>query len=197
MDTMNRLLVSLAAIAAIALFVVAILAATGGIEPETYNSWFESELRELALLEQPWKAISIAGALAGIGLMLLLLAFQVRGGGWRREMPLLVSSTDLGSLSVDPASIRTLVEHTGMTNRSVVDLTCRLSVRRKTPPGGPDHITISCQPRLEMGADLREVRDDIQCKVKEVVERLTGLEVGRVHLTRARYERLPDNRLIE
>ena len=197
MDSINRLLVSLAAIAVIALFVVAILAATGGIEPETYNAWFESELRELALLGQPWKAISVAAALAGIGLMLLLLAFQVRGGGRRRETPLLVSSTGLGRLSVDPASIRTLVEHTGMTNRSVVDLRCRLSVRRKTPPGGPDHITISCQPRLEMGADLREVRDDVQSRVKEVVERLTGLEIDRVHITRVRYERLPDHGLIE
>jgi hypothetical protein len=197
MDSINRLLVSLAAIAVIALFVVAILAVTGGIEPETYNAWFESELRELALLGQPWKAISGAAALAGIGLMLLLLAFQVRGGGRRRETPLLASSTDLGRLSIDPASIRTLVEHTGMTNRSVVDLRCRLSVRRKTPPGGPDHITISCQPRLEMGADLREVRDDVQGKVKEVVERLTGLEVDRVHINRVRYERLPGHSLIE
>ena len=222
MDSINRLLVSLAAIAVIALFVVAILVVTGAldyrflpwghtgtegygdygallgvIESEAYNAWFESELRGLALLGQPWKAISIAAALVGIGLMLLFLAFQVRGGGRRRETPLLISSTDLGLLSVDPASIRTLVEHTGTANRSVVDLRCRLSVRRKTPPGGPDRITISCQPRLEMGADLREVRDDVQSRVKEMVERLTGLEVDRVHITRVRYERLPDHRLIE
>ena len=222
MDSINRLLVSLAAMVVIALFVVTILVATGAldyrflpwglagaegygdygallgvIESESYNAWFESELRGLALLGQPWKAISIAAALVGIGLMLLFLAFQVRGGGRRRETPLLISSTDLGLLSVDPASIRTLVEHTGTANRSVVDLRCRLSVRRKTPPGGPDRITISCQPRLEMGADLREVRDDVQSRVKEMVERLTGLEVDRVHITRVRYERLPDHRLIE
>ena len=215
MDSINRLLVSLAAMVVIALFVVTILVATGAldyrflpwglagaellgvIESEAYNAWFESELRGLALLGQPWKAISIAAALVGIGLMLLFLAFQVRGGGQRRETPLLVSSTDLGLLSVDPASIRTLVEHTGTANRSVVDLRCRLSVQRKTPPGGPDRITISCQPRLEMGADLREVRDDVQSRVKEMVERLTGLEVDQVHITRVRYERLPDHRLIE
>ena len=151
MDSINRLLVSLAAIAVTALFVVAILAVTGGIEPETYNAWFESELRELALLGQPWKAMSVAAALAGIGLMLLLLAFQVRGGGRRREAPLLVSSTDLGRLSVDPASIRTLVEHTGMTNRSVVDLQCRLSVRRKTPPGGPTTSLFPASPAWKWG----------------------------------------------
>ena len=211
MDSINRLLVSLAAMVVIALFVVTILVATGALDyrflpwglagaegySEAYNAWFESELRGLALLGQPWKAISIAAALVGIGLMLLFLAFQVRGGGQRRETPLLVSSTDLGLLSIDPASIRTLVEHTGTANRSVVDLRCRLSVRRKTPPGGPDRITISCQPRLEMGADLREVRDDVQSRVKEMVERLTGLEVDRVHITRVRYERLPDHRLIE
>ena len=206
MDSINRLLVSLAAMVVIALFVVTILVATGALDyrflpwglagAEGYG-WFESELRGLALLGQPWKAISIAAALVGIGLMLLFLAFQVRGGGQRRETPLLVSSTDLGLLSVDPASIRTLVEHTGTANRSVVDLRCRLSVRRKTPPGGPDRITISCQPRLEMGADLREVRDDVQSRVKEMVERLTGLEVDQVHITRVRYERLPDHRLIE
>ena len=209
MDSINRLLVSLAAMVVIALFVVTILVATGALDyrflpwglagAEGYGdyAWFESELRGLALLGQPWKAISIAAALVGIGLMLLFLAFQVRGGGQRRETPLLVSSTDLGLLSVDPASIRTLVEHTGTANRSVVDLRCRLSVRRKTPPGGPDRITISCQPRLEMGADLREVRDDVQSRVKEMVERLTGLEVDQVHITRVRYERLPDHRLIE
>ena len=48
-----------------------------------------------------------------------------------------------------------------------------------------------------MGADLREVRDDVQSRVKGVVERLTGLEVDRVHITRVRYERLPEHHLIE
>ena len=207
MVTINRLIVSLAAIVVIALAVVVILVTVGVLEywflpwdlteTESASSLFGLELRWLAQLGLLGQTISVAASLAVIVLMLGLLAFETMGATRRRETPLLISSTGLGLLSVEPASIRTLVEHTGSANRSVFDLRCRLNVRRKTPPGGPDHIIISCQPNLEMGADLTEVRDDLQARVKEVVERLTGLAVERVHITRVRYERLPEHRLID
>lgn len=160
------------------------------------NAWIESELRSLSLLEGKWKAIAIIVSLGTAVLTLPLLILELRGGIRKYESPLMISSTEAGVLNVEVSSIRDLVEQVGGTNRSVINLRCRIAVRRKTP-GGPYRIIISCQPRVEMGSDLTEIRDDIQARVKETVERVTGLEVDRVNIVRVRYAKLPDNRLIE
>ena len=64
-------------------------------------------------------------------------------------------------------------------------------------PPGPARIVIYCYPLIVLGADVQEVRDDLQARIKEVVERLSGLEVERVNVTRARYDQGQEDRLIE
>ena len=144
MDRFNRLAVSLAAVVIIALSVIAILVITGGLDywflpwgvneaipahdaaalpsnpdVEAGNTWFESELRRLAQLGLPWKALGVVAALAAIVAMMPLLVWEARGGIRRRETPLLVSATSRGTITADPASVRSLVENTGTVNRSV------------------------------------------------------------------------------
>ena len=169
----------------------------GPAEDETSSAWFESELRGLAELGGPEKTVSIVAALAVIGLMLGLLALQAKGGTQRGGTPLLVSSTDLGVFNIDPGSVRLLVERTGSYNRDIVDIRCGLRLARKTLPPGPDRVVISCHPVITLGSDAQAVRDDLQARVKEVVERLTGLEVQRVNITRVRYDQGQETRLIE
>ena len=161
------------------------------------GSWFESELRGLAELGWVGKTVSIASALAVIALALVLLALQVKAGMQRGARPLLVSSSELGVFNIDPASVRLLAETTGAYNRNVVDLRCNIHLPRKTVPPGPARIVIYCHPLIVLGADVQEVRDDLQARIKEVVERLSGLEVERVNVTRARYDQGQEDRLIE
>jgi uncharacterized alkaline shock family protein YloU len=48
-----------------------------------------------------------------------------------------------------------------------------------------------------MGADIRGLRDDLQARVKEVVERSTGLDVERVDVARVRYQQDRRDRLMD
>ena len=207
MNRINRSLVSLVALFLVVSAVVTVLVAADALEyrflpgdsaeDETSSAWFESELRGLAEAGWPEKTVSIVAAIAVIGLMLGLLALQAKGGTQPRGTPLLVSSTDLGVFNIDPASVRLLVERTGSYNRDIVDIRCSLRLARKTLPPGPDRVVISCHPVITLGSDAQAVRDDLQARVKEVVERLTGLEVQRVNITRVRYDQGQETRLIE
>ena len=207
MNRINNFLVSLMALFLIVSAVVTVLVAADALEyrflpgdsavNETSSAWFESELRGLAELGGAEKTVSIVAALAVIGLMLGLLALQAKVGTQRRGIPLLVSSTDLGAFNIDPASVRLLVERTGSYNRDIVDIRCSLRLARKTLAPGPDRVVISCHPVITLGSDAQAVRDDLQARVKEVVERLTGLEVQRVNITRVRYDQGQETRLIE
>jgi hypothetical protein len=207
MNRINRFLVSLVALFLVVSAVVTVLVAADALEyrflpgasaeDEAASTWFESELRGLAESGGAEKTVSIAAALAVIAAMLGLLALQAKGGTQRRGTPLLVSSTDLGVFNIDPASVRLLVERTGSYNRDIVDIRCGLHLARKTLSPGPDRVVISCHPVITLGSDAQAVRDDLQARVKEVVERLTGLEVQRVNITRVRYDQGQETRLIE
>lgn len=218
MNSINRLIVSLASVVIIAAAVVTILVSAGaldyrflpwGLDPdgeseasaeqnwaaeaEGANAWLESELRALALLEQPWKAVSIAVA-AIVGVLLLLLLYrETLGALRRRETPLLIRTTDLGAVTIEPASVRSLAEQTGIDNSDVSALRCWFTAQRKRADGEPDRITIYCQPSMEMVADVREVSDSLQTSIKDAVERLIGVEVEGVHITRVRLGRAPDH----
>ena len=207
MNVINRLLVSLVALFLIVSAAVTLLVAAAALDyqflpgdsatNEAASAWFELELKGLANLGAVGKTISIVAALAVIVLMLGLLGLQSKGGTQRRAKPLLVSSTDLGVYNIDPASVRLLIERVGSINRDIVSLRCSLDVPRKTVSPGPARIAIYCHPLISLGTDAQEVRDDLQARVKEVVERLTGLAVDRVHVTRVRYDQGQANRLID
>lgn len=186
------------AVVLVAFAVIAILVVIGALnfwflpwmpnEAETSGAVLGEELRRLAHLDTPGQIASIIAALGVILLMLVLLVLEARSAG-RQKKPLLVSSTDLGVLDIDPDSVLSLAELTGSANESVVDLRCRLKTRGKTPPNGPDHIVITCEPRLDVGANVPTVRDNLQSTIKDTVESLTGLAVDHVHLSRVRYTR--------
>ena len=61
---------------------------------------------------------------------------------------------------------------------------------------GAASIVIACYPQVLLGTDLQELRDDLQARIKDVVERLTGLSVERINVVRVRYDRTEDRRLM-
>ena len=207
MDRFNRIAVSLAALFIIVSAIITLLVATGAInywflpggsdvESES-NAWFEPQLRGLAEFQGGGEAAAVVVPILVIVLMALLLVFQYKGGSGREKRVLPISVTDLGRLNVEADSVRLLAERTGVVNRNIVDLRCRLAERRGKPPAVPASIVIACYPQVVMGADIQEIRDDLQARVKEVVERLTGLQVERVNVSRVRYDRGLERRLMD
>ena len=207
MDRFNRIAVSLAALFVILSAVITLLVAAGAInywflpggsdvESES-NAWFEPQLRGLAEFQGGGEVAAIVVPIVIIVLMAALLFFQYKRGTGRREPGLPISTTDLGRLNVEADSVRLLAERTGAANRNVVDLRCRLAARRTKPPTVPASIVIACYPQVVMGADIKELRDDLQTRIKEVVEQLTGLQVERVNVSRVRYDRGQERRLMD
>ena len=207
MDRVNRIAVSLGAVFIIVSAIITLLVAAGAVnywflpggsdvESES-NAWFEPQLRGLAEFQGGGEVAAIVVPIVIIVLMAALLFFQFKPGTGRREPGLPISVTDLGRLNVEADSIRLLAERTGAANRNVVDLRCRLAARRTKPPTVPASIVIACYPQVVMGADIKELRDDLQTRIKEVVERLTGLQVERVNVSRVRYDRGQERRLMD
>jgi hypothetical protein len=207
MDRYNRIAVSLGALFIILSAIITLLVASGAvnywflpggsdIESES-NAWFEPQLRGLAEFQGGGEVAAVVVPIIVIVLMALLLVFQYKGGSGKRERALPISVTDLGRLNVEADSVRLLAERTGSVNRNIVDLRCRLAARRTKPPAVPASIVIACYPQIVMGSDIKELRDDLQTRIKEVVERLTGLQVERVNVSRVRYDRGQERRLME
>ena len=206
MDRWNRLIVNLGAIFIIVAAVVTLIVATGAVDPwflpgggvfapegteqsATSIGWFERELTDLANFGGSAQAISIVVPIVVILLMLVVQVLQFRGLFRRQETLLAVSSTENGTLNIEASSVRLLAERTGSVNRSITALRCRLGVRRGANPLGSASIIIACYPQVLLGTDVQELRDDLQERIKEVVERLTGLTVERINVVRVRYDR--------
>ena len=113
----------------------------------------------------------------------------------RRSHPLLISSTQEGGLTIEEDSVRYLAERTGANNRSIVSLRCRLRVRGRRS-AAPASLTITCYPRVVLGSDVQEIRDDLQTRIKDTLENLTGLSILQVNVVRVRYERSDSPRLM-
>ena len=205
MNNWNRVAISLVGLLVLVAAVVTVLAATGATDPDLLpggttetpsEAWFYDQLKGLDDFSGSGQAISIVvPILVGI-LMLGLLFLEMRPIIVRRPQTLQVSSSVAGVLTVEASSVRLLAERTGISNRQISSLRCRLRVKTRSATGGPASVIIACYPRLVLGSDLREVRDDLQTRIKEAVERLTGLPVLQVNVEWVRYDRGDDSRLV-
>ena len=205
MGLWNRLAVSLVSLFLIIAAVVTLLVATEAVPPEflpggvvgdglvSEESWFQSELEDLASYEGLARVISMAISIAVAAIMLLVLLAQWRLG--QKTMNLLVSVTGEGGLSIEEDSVRYLAERTGQSNRNVTRLRCgvRIQGRRNVAPA---RVIITCYPRLILGSNVQDIRDDLQQRVKVSVESLTGLLVDRVDVASVRYERSDASKLM-
>ena len=168
----------------------------GGTEPRSTDSWFYAELDGLRDLDGTDKTIALVVSIA-VGLSMLgLLYIEIDRGLGSRDVLLPISFTDDGMLTIATSSVQLLAEKTGATNRHITSLRCRVGVRRRPTTGEPATITIECYPRVDLGSDVQEMRDDLQTRIKDTVQRLTGLIVLRIDVMRVRYDRGDTARLL-
>ena len=205
MGLWNRLAVSLVSLLLTVAAVVTLLVAMEAVPPDflpggddvdglvSEESWFQSELEDLASYEGSARVISMAISIAVAAVMLLVLLAEWRVG--QKTMSLLISVTGEGGLSIEEDSVRYLAERTGQSNRNVTRLRCgvRIQGRRNVAPA---RVIITCYPRVILGSNVQEIRDDLQQRVKDSVESLTGLLVDRVDVARVRYERSDSSKLM-
>ena len=199
MNQWNRVAISLVALFLFVAAMVTLLVASEAVDPDFLpggaNSWFEDELLGLANFDSTGKSISIIVAVAVAIAMVAVVYFET--------MPLMggpdtlqISDTTQGTMNIEATSVRLLAERVGISNRNVDSLHCRIRARGRPLGGGASSISITCYPRVILGSDVREIRDDLQTRIKQSVQDLTGLTVLRVHVVRVRYHRDDSSRLM-
>ena len=201
MDLWNRLFVSLVALVLLAGAIVTLLVAANAVDPDFLpggagdQAWFHSELRGVDRFGGTAQAVTIVVTIV-VGLVMLAVLFleliSLRG----RPALLRISSTSNGDLNIEESSVRLLAERVGSSNRNISSLRCRLRRSRRHTMGGPASIYISCYPRVVLGSNVPQVRDDLQTRIKDAVQQLTGLNVLQVHVVRVRFDRADDSRLL-
>lgn len=181
MNAFNGLLVTLGALASIAVGVLILLVVTESLSPQAVPVPVLQQ--QLVGMTQDagaawWRDVGIAAAFVVVGL--LILAFETRFLR-RTAAPgmVLLSDDSNGAVRLAVESISQLARRTAESNREVRSVRCRVQV-------APAGLTITCVAGLRMGSDVPAVTSDLQHDIREVVERLTGLNVIDVPV-RARY----------
>lgn len=184
MHIFNRVVVVIVGLVILAAAVITLLVATGASAPDIVP-WFESQLQRVADATGGGAAAIIAvSVIIALG-MVALVFFELRP--LRRPVPLLISSTEQGIATIDKESVCVLAERTAATVTNVHDVKCSVGERA----GG---LRISCLASVALGSNIPEVSAELQSKIKEAVERLTGLPVAQVDV-KTKYEPLEAKRL--
>ena len=199
MAAFNRMVTGAAAVLTALLCVAAILvltSSTEGVEQAAYpNYWTWEQSQSLNQLTALDKVIALAISTAlGVGGIFLLVA-ELRPSR-RRTATLLIHFTDAGAATIDTNSVEALATQTAMSNARLTSVKCTVRRSGTNIPNGPDRVQIRCQPTLKMGANVREIAEDLQYRIKAMIQSSTGLEVQTVHILRARFQKLPKGRLL-
>ena len=163
----------------------------GSVNPPT-ASWFQPQLEALADSTRTNSLTNIAiFSIAGL-VSLFVLILELKSPN--KTKSLVISSAPEGDLTIEEDSIRYLVEKTGTTSRDIISMRCKVKIERRTP-NIPYTISINCSPKITLGSNVQAVRDDLQIRVKNKVETLTGLIVHKVNVPRVKYDRGTTSRL--
>jgi uncharacterized alkaline shock family protein YloU len=175
MDAFNRLLVVLLALAVLAAAVAIFLVAADISKPSAVapDGWLQDQLREIDQLGGDRKAASIASAVAGAVVAVILLILQALPV--IRVERLVVADIDGKDFGIYRESIESLIERAGV---EIEGVTAVRSALRQTPEG----LQINCLAMLEPTAKMPEVGADLQTKVKDVVESMAGVTVAEVRM---------------
>ena len=200
MNLWNKIIASLAATFIFVAAIVTLLVTVEAVGPDflpggtAEDAWFYEQLLGVRDFSGGAQAITIVVTVIIALAMLALISLEFIPSERRRSLG--ISLTEEGALTVDTDSVRFLTERTGIINRNVTSIRCRLAVKKRASGGAPASIVILCYPRVVLGSNLAEIRDDLQTRIKQVVEQLTGLTVLKVHVVRIKYDRSDDTRLI-
>ena len=184
MTVFNRSVMVIVALVLLAGSVVTLLVATGATAPDGYG-WFSFILQKAADATGAGMAATIVLAVIIALGMLALLFFELSLS--RQPVPLLISSSEEGVTTINQESVCVLAEITAATIHNVRDVHCIVGEK----VGG---LVISCQAVVSLASDVPEVCTELQGKVKEAVEKLTGLPVAQINV-KTKYESSDAKRL--
>ena len=155
----------------------------------------EAELNAIESMQRPARvATAVLALVAALAAGALLLS----PGLSRRQRPtLLVADDERGVATIAWASVQGLAEAAAMANPQVLDVRCHVRNKPKTPPAGPDRITVRCTPLLRPNAPFPQVRADLEHSIRGALEHGTGLVVERINVTTARFGRLPKDQMLD
>jgi hypothetical protein len=184
MTVFNRVVVVVVALVLLVGALITLLVATGATAPDDYG-WFSFILQKAADATGAGLVITIVVAvIIALGTLALLL-FELAIS--RQPITLLISSSEEGVTTINQESVCVLAEKTAATVSNVRDVHC--SVGEKV--GG---LIFSCQALVSLASNVPEVCAELQGKVKENVEKLTGLPVAQINV-KTKYESSDAKRL--
>jgi hypothetical protein len=180
----NRVVVVVIVLLILAGAVITLLAAAGASTPDIF-SYFEAQLQAVADATGSTAVIIIViSVLVALAMFAILI---VELNPLREPHPLLVSSTEEGSVTIDLSSICMLAEKTASLIHNVQHVKCYT----KETSGG---LIISCRPSVLLSTNLVEVGTELQSSIKESVEELTGLSIAHVDI-KIKYQPVDARRL--
>ena len=184
MTAFNRIVVMVVALVLLAGSIITLLVATEATSPDSYG-WFDFILQKAADTSGGELAavIAVAVVIALIAMAVLLIEIALP----RQPAPLLISSSDEGITTINQDSVCILAEKTAAAVQNVRDVSCSISEKA----GG---LVISCQARVSLASNVPELCAELQSKIKEAVEMLTGLPVAQVDV-KTKYESADARRL--
>lgn len=148
-------------------------------EDVLFSGWFESQFEEVADSSGGEVAAVIAVSIAiALGMIVLLILESIP---LNKPVLFLLGSTEHGVTTIERDSIRELAENTALSFRNVRDVSC------KVVKNAEDVMVISCRASLALGTNMPEMTAELQSKIKDSVEELTGLTVLQVNV-KSKYE---------
>jgi hypothetical protein len=174
METANRALVSAAAILVMAAALVLIAVAWDMVGPERIVSdgWLGDQLRDLDSLtgsDQSSAIAASAGAFVLAGLLLSLELATVRQGR------VFTSDFDGNKFGITERSVKRLVQYAGEAVPGV------RSIDPEIVRSGRG-LEILCKATLDYSTEIQDLAPEIQNRVRNAVERMTGLSVSNVNV---------------
>ena len=160
------------------------------------NRWSWEQSQSLNQLTHGEKTIAL-GICTALGLAGLALLGAELMPSRRRPRHLLIRLSDTGAATIDTQSIEALIATTALSNARVTSVSCNVHHSGTNTPHGPDRLAIRCTPTLKMGANVVEITQDLQSRIKVMVESSTGLEVQAVNVIRTKFQKLPKGHLLE
>ena len=195
MKQLNRLIALFTCLIVLICSIVAIFVITQILSPDVLPggsanpptmSWFQPQLEALADSTRTNSLTNIViFSITGL-LSLFVLFLELKSPN--KTKSLIISSAPEGDLTIEEDSVRYLVEKTGTNSHDIISMRCKVKIEKRTP-NIPYTISINCSPKITLGSNVQAVRDDLQTRVKNKVETLTGLIVHKVNVPRVKYDR--------
>ena len=169
----NRILATLIALATLAGAIITIGVALQAWPPDILLGWFQPQLQWAATAPGATRVAIIAmAAVAAVGMLALLLAELIP---LREDIIHTLSVSEMGTATIENDSLCLLAERTGETIHDVRDVRCMIRER-------PDGLRVRCHADVALGANLLEINPAMKTKIRETLQQLTGLAVGRVDI---------------